>query len=205
MEQTAVSLNFSNIVQLVLGTGFVTALFNQGIGWVRDWRKDKTVNNRMALYSAARLATQLESFCIVCARAILESDRYTGSGGRDGNEEFKIPELGDFPNDIEWKSIEPKLCAKVLTLRNIITLSHGEIHDGVYYLSPGDEMEGHQVYCEQTGLRGFLAWQVAIDLRDHYGLPSFDPKQVSWDVEKIIKEYHDKAKENLSKRSIDQI
>lgn len=196
METAATSLTSGDIIKLVLSTGIFTALINQGITWLKDWRKDKEINERMAQYSALRIAIDLEAFAISCAKAISDSNFFSQTDGHAGSQHSKIPSLLEYPKDIDWRLIERSLCERTLALRNEIELCQGEIdfwYEIDYECIPS-------ACCEQTGTCGYRAWKLANDLRKFYKLSSFDPRQISWDIEAILKDIHDKA---LAKQKCD--
>ena len=49
----------------------------------------------------------------------------------------------------------------------------------------------------RAGTSGYRAWQLAEDLRGRYRLPSFVPKDFSWDAINTLKEHHDRELERI--------
>lgn len=187
------SLNTSDLLKLILGTGLFSALVSQVIGWFIDWQKDKKTNSRMAQYSALRIAVDMESFAINCAKAISDNDLFIQFSGHAGTQHSKIPTLVKYPDDVDWRSMDASLCARILSFRNEIELSQ-ELVDSWYEF----DYECIPSSCsEQIAICGYRSWALASDLRSFYKLPSFHPEQLSWDVEAILKNPYDKAMTRL--------
>lgn len=189
METTNLSLNGWDILKVAISAGIVTAIITQLLTWLRDLHKDKTTNARIASYSALRLAVELEAFSIACADAISEADLSASSGGHAGRIHTKIPNLQSFPEDIDWRTLDPSISAKVLTIRNEITVAQQSID--FWYEVDHDCVPNACV--DQLGLCGYRAWKTAVELRKRYGLPPFDPTVLSWNVEECLKRQNDLA------------
>ena len=186
---TAISINSWDIIKLALSAGVVTALINQGINWFKEWKKEKKLIERLSQYSALRITIELETFAISCADVISDIDMYYDSAGHAGRKHTIIPILAEYSDDVDWKSLDICLCTRIFTLRNEIMLSQGAID---FWYEIDDECV--PTTCrEQTGKCGYRAWQLANELRNFYKLLQFDPKQLSWDIESILKKHHDQA------------
>ena len=181
---TTISVTWWDIARFALTTGLVTALFNQGIGWFRDWRKESTVTIRDATYAAMRIAVLLEAFAMECASLIEENAFAEKSGGPSTQ---KLPSLSEYPTDIDWKSLDSSLAAQSLSIRNELRLSVRTIA----FWSGEEPAEIPSVCSNQAGKCGYRAWQLATALRRHYKLPSFDPTQGYWDLVGTLQKRHD--------------
>lgn len=186
---TSSALGGWDIIKLVISTGVVTTIINQGVSWFRDSRKDTKANAKIANYSALCLAVELEAFSIACADAISASHMASNSEGYAGRQHTKVPDLQSFPKDIDWKILDPSISAKILTFRNELTLAHQAI---VFWYDVASECVPNEC-LKQLGLCGYRAWMMAAELRERYNIPCFDPKILSWDVETLLKKEYDQA------------
>jgi hypothetical protein len=56
--------------------------------------------------------------------------------------------------------------------------------------------------CDQeAGKCGYIAWELAADLRRRYHLGAFGPKQTSYDILSVLKPLHEKALREAKERS----
>jgi hypothetical protein len=189
MEPSPAPISWTDILKVALSTGIVAALINQGITWLRDWRKESSTIQRNATYLALRVAVILEQFAIMCADVIGDNVLYRDSDGHAGKSHGSLPPLGEYPTDADWKSVDPAFSARALALRNEIFLSDGAI--AFVWEVDHDTVQG--ACNEHAGKCGYRAWQLAVDLRKRYGLPEFDPKQTHWDIVPVLKESFDAA------------
>jgi len=180
-------MELSAILTLAFSTGLLTAVFNQLIGWSREARHERLGTERDARYLAIRLAVILERFTIDCAEAIAAQDMYNQSDGNAGAAHGTLPDLPPYPDEADWKALEPDYLARALTLRNELPLSDKAIafwEDIDRDCIPGE--------CDQQcGKCGYMAWLLAADMRQHYHLGVFDPKYTSWDIVKTLKPLYD--------------
>jgi len=190
MEPTPIVVSGWDIVKFALGTGVVTAVANNLLGWWRDWKKEGTTTIRDARYLAMRVAVTLDRFAIECANSIGDNELFSGSQGHAGTVHGRLPPLEEYPTDADWKALDPSLSARALSLRNDLRLSEGIIKFW-WEIEPGDQGILMTTCDGQAGTCGYRAWQLAADMRRHYGLPEFDPKPTSWDVVTVLKEQYD--------------
>lgn len=189
METANLSLKGWDVLKVAVSTGIVTAIITQLLTWLRELHKDKSANARIASYAALRLAVDLEGFSIACADAISEAHLSQSSGGYAGRVHTKIPDLLPFPADVDWRALEPSISAKILTIRNEITVAQQSID--FWYEVDHDCVPN--ACLDQLGLCGYRAWKTAVELRKSYGLPPFDPTVLSWNVEECLKKQNDVA------------
>lgn len=203
MEPTPIVVSGWDIVKFALGTGVVTALANNLLGWWRDWKKEGITTIRDARYLAMRVAVTLDRFAIECAKSISDNSMFSSSGGHAGNAHGTLPSLEEYPTDADWKALDPSLSARALSLRNELYLSEGQIAFW-WEIEPGDQGIMMNACDGQAGKCGYRAWQLAADMRRHYGLPEFDPKQTNWDVVRVLKEEHDQELKRMKDSAADR-
>jgi hypothetical protein len=189
MEVTTVSLKGWDVLKLALSAGIVTALITQLLTWLRDLHKDNKTNARMASFSALRLAVELEAFSIACADAISDTHLSESSEGHAGCAHTKIPKLSVFPEDIDWRTLDPSISAKVLTIRNEITTAQQKID--FWYEIDFDCVPN--ACLDQLGLLGYRAWMLAVELRKRHNIPLLDPTQLAWNIEECLRKQSDAA------------
>jgi|SRR6266851_4312275 len=99
MAATQTVLSISDILTLAFSTGVITALLNNLLGWLRDWKKDHTSTKRDPRYSAMRIAVILEKFAIECANVISDNDLYKKAEGHAGAAHGTLPPLSPHSPD----------------------------------------------------------------------------------------------------------
>ena len=186
-EATGVRMELSTILTLAFSTGLLTAVFNQSIGWWREARHERLASARDARYLAIRLAVMLERFAIDCAEAVAAQNMYNQSDGHAGVLHGTLPDLPPYPDEADWKTLEPDFLARVPTLRNELPLSD----KAIAFWEEIDRECIPQECNQQCGKCGYMAWVLAADMRRHYRLGAFDPKLASWDIVKTLKPLHD--------------
>jgi hypothetical protein len=190
MEPTPVVVSGWDIVKFALGTGVVTAVANNLLGWLRDWKKEGTTSTRDARYLAMRVAVTLDEFAIECAKSIRDNQIYIESMGHAGTRHGKLPPLSEYPTDADWKALDPSLSTRALSFCNELRLSEGII--GLWWdIEPGDQGILMNTCDGQAGKCGYRAWQLAADMRRHYGLPEFEPEHTGWNIVPELKQEHD--------------
>jgi hypothetical protein len=147
---------------------------------------------------ALRLAAILEGYAYDCASFI--GDNANAEHGPD--DEFpawkvRLPDLPPLPEEKEgWHSLDLRLAARVLDVRNHLAGSQGVINatnefETMPYL--GDELDEH------AGARGHEAWALAKDLRNRYGLPPFEPV---WDFSQTLSSARQRAEKSTANTPI---
>ena len=190
MEPTAVSLPFVEVLKLALGTGLVATVATQGIAWLIDRSKSSKTTQTEATYLAARLAVTFEHFAIACADQIADNDMFRDSEGHAGKPHATLPELGEFPSQANWTTLDPVLLSRSFSLPNELLLGERMI---AFWSDVDRDPSLVRSACDaRSGVSGYRAWQLAEDLRSRYGLPSFVPRDFSWDAIKTLKERHDR-------------
>lgn len=151
-----------------VGTGLVTYL-----GHRLTVRRDSEVERlRHATFLAVRVSAVLHPFVMSCVEVV--ADR----GYRDQQGELfpdSVPPTLELPQDVDWRSIDPLLMDRVLSLPNEIasaekTISFvAEVQSG-----PPDHEEWFEERRFAWAGLGLLALDIARDLRDRYELPQLD-------------------------------
>ncbi|WP_155634426.1 hypothetical protein [Burkholderia stagnalis] len=157
----------------ILLTGVTAALFNQGITWLKDSRRDKAVHRREQYNTALVLAVALERFAIDCASCVGDVRNELDELSRSGLDSYgaltttAIPLL-EIPPGIDWRWIRPDLASAALALSPQVEVSNGSIRFIGSVANPDDASEE---CVRQAGMRGLEAWCVAEKIRPAHGLP----------------------------------
>jgi hypothetical protein len=188
---------FSTIAVAALSTGLATAIFNQGISWWREHTLEMRATGKEARYLAIRLAVILERFALDCADGIAGQKMYNRHGPEVGRAHGALPDLAPYPDESEWKSLEPDFLARALTLRNELVLA-----DRAIGFWADVEPECVPGTCdEECGKCGFFAWTLAANLRRHYRFSPFAPDKTSWSIVDTLKREHDSAMKKARERA----
>jgi hypothetical protein len=202
MEGAVASLTtVSGLLTFAATAGVISALLNQVFGIARDWVTARTKRKSEAGYLALRLAALLEGYAYTCASFI--GDMSVSTSQQSPDEQYpewntKLPPLPTFPEEKEgWHSIDLKLAARALDLRNHLAGSQGVIDTTVEFAMDDleDELEEH------AGERGREAWTLAEDLRRRYGLPPFVPV---WDFTRSLEDAVKRARKAKDERAQSQ-
>lgn len=110
-------MDLKTIIGLLLGSsvigGVISGLIAQGAPW---WR-EKLANDKVAAFSALRLALMLEEFAGDCAITYGDFDTYRSSRGGAGALPSGLPKLQDYLGDIAWQALGTAMATKVLHFR----------------------------------------------------------------------------------------
>jgi len=180
-------MDILTVVLAVLGTsiftGLATAMFNEFFVHYRE----RAALTRDARYLAIRLAVIAEQFAIECADRIASQQMHRQSGGGAGQSHGAVPELPSYPDQAKWETLDAGLLARALSLRNELPLSD----KAIAFWADVDRECIPKECDQQCGKCGYMAWELAVDIRAHYGFPVFDPKRANWDIVATLKEGHE--------------
>lgn len=163
-------------VVTTFGTWIVT---RYSVSQERQARQEEL--DRHGTYLAVRVSSILDPF-VMAAVEVVNDRGYPDQDGELGPDSVE-PSL-DLPNDVDWKSIDPHLMDRILTLPNEIQRAEKSLsHVAEYVSGPPDHDEWFSERRYQWGRIGILALDLARDLRNRYKLrqPDFsqyDPRDV---------------------------
>ncbi|WP_158810159.1 hypothetical protein [Beijerinckia sp. L45] len=146
-------------------TGLLTTILNQGVGWFRDWYQQKKLKETQAVYLALQLCVVLDNFVNSCIyrhwhdKEDLKDARHL---------DYKLPVLSAYPIDAsDWKSFyqsAPKLAAHVMAFPNEIMSAESSCQ--FQGMREGNPFAS----ADETIVAGMRAWELAQDIRKHFGL-----------------------------------
>jgi hypothetical protein len=187
------------LVSVALGSGLVSGLVTQVIGWKIKERDDERQIRRVSSFLAISIASNLEKFSIECASVIQNIANHSSSEGEIG-EIADLPSLPEYPSNLDWTGFEGVLCSRVLSLRLELELSRRAVDFSFElegHLAGGDEVS------RQASSIGLRAWQLATDLRRYYDLPHFRIDEYGWDFTRVLEEEAQKSREKNTAVDVD--
>lgn len=163
---------FATAVLTTVGTLIVT----QYGSWKNKAEKQEE-RTRSGQYLSARVVTVLDPFIMQCAEVVSDDGVYDEEGYRHTS--ISAPAI-EYPQDVDWKAIDPELMYRVLMLPNQVADAEQSIGNvGEHVASPPDYEEYFEERQFQYAKVGLIALQLASDLRCASHLP---PKDYSaWD------------------------
>jgi hypothetical protein len=194
----AATFPWLQVATILAGNGIITYL----VTWVREAKREQETRMRDGRYTALRIAAVLERFAHECAEMISHNKDADPHFEPAPAPRFKLPELGAYPTDADWKALEPALASRAVALPLEVEVSQGHIDfwwrvDGDAYYMMGEA-------DNQAGKCGYRAWTLATDLRRHYELPDAHLLEVSWAWVDELKEHHRQAMERLAARKAEE-
>lgn len=147
---------------VLLFSGLVSAVVGVSVPWIRDAITEKKRMKREARYAAIRIAVELERYSQDCWALIQRMDGETERAVTPVNP--SLPDLPNFPPDIEWKALKQDLAAEVLSFSNgVRRASHAAEYSRAFESNPYD-------YEVQANVLGADAYRIAMHVREKYQL-----------------------------------
>jgi hypothetical protein len=172
-HQTAdAAWTWSAILTLAFSTGVFTAVFNQGIAWLKETRQSREKDRRTAKASALLLVEMLTSYAQECnsRSSYNRYDKYSGTGyGRYSD----MPVLPPYPEGVEWAVLPSKIAAGLRDLRNEVNEAKRDIDEAAEVVDPD---EAADVATDRCVVIGYMALRISRRLRKYYG---FGPYQAA--------------------------
>jgi hypothetical protein len=179
-----------DLIKIILG-GSVGGLSVQGIVWLKERNVRKSEKIDKARVVALQIAVTLESFAQDCATMITENEVYEDTRGTVGNHSGSVPNLPEYPSELEWNTLDHQLASDVFGLRGI------KKHcDGIVNFWADADPEPDRIRREasnQSGRCGLQAWNLAVRLRAQYSLPATSPNVGRWNFVETLRERHEAA------------
>lgn len=189
------AIDWLDIGKIVGLSAIVGSLANAALEhFVTHRRKWKSERN----YLAIRLIVVLERFSVDCAEAISQSYLAEQSKGGTGDRIGEIPTIGGFPNDADWKALDPILAERVLSFPTQLELAKHYIA-GLWHTSDEDYFY-EDVQC-RTASYGLDVWSLALDLRNLCKVPASNLNKSGWDFIDSLRETVRTVDERRKKRA----
>jgi hypothetical protein len=182
-------VNGWEVLRLALAAGVVTTLLNLGVTWWREGRKERRSTEQAARYLAMRVAVTLEAFVAETASRVAGNQLHISSEGYAGTSHDELADLDKYPEDADWRSLDPALAERALTLRN----EHRWTRQNIAYeaeFEPG--RPSSEIRDEEGATLALRAWALAVSLRKHYGIRALDFAVADWDRVQVLQEAADR-------------
>jgi hypothetical protein len=163
---TQVALAWSNIATLVIGTGLLTAILNQVVGFFLG----VLARRRQARSLALKLLDALETFANACGHAVAETEYNSDDDTLLPNQIPALPALRPLGDNGEWAAFNKGLSTAAATMNNERDQALQSVKDALSLV--GQEHEADYVfrnYYERVSSIGLRAAYLARDLRKKYG------------------------------------
>lgn len=142
----------------ILATAALTATAAQ----VAVWAKDKWIAGGEARFSALYAALFFEEYAGACSHRLGEYEAFISSDGHAGTDHSALPDLPDFPKEIDWRRIGIRLTETAFAYRVRNQAACGKIAD--LYDFDGPDGGDHEVIMQLIG-QGLGALAVAAHIR----------------------------------------
>lgn len=150
--------DWAPISKTVVGAGVGTAVVQGAISLYRD-RRDKRLQ---AAYIAMRVAVILEEFVVKCVHRAWHDQADLNEGAIELS--YELPTLSQYPQESDWKSLDPKLAGRALSFPNELTSANMSCQ------FQGTREGNKTASATETVDAGVRAWVLAQDLRRKYRL-----------------------------------
>ncbi|WP_436063723.1 MULTISPECIES: hypothetical protein [unclassified Phenylobacterium] len=144
----------------------LAAIFTQGLGWLRDFWRERRDGKFAALY----IATALEAYARTCATLVSESETYDRSDQNAGKPHGNIVDMPEYP-DVEWKAFGIKDSEKAMAFRTKID-SDRSMFTGLWEHLDEDDIVPE--VREKAAQHGLTALGMASTLRAKHNLLPLD-------------------------------
>lgn len=176
----------------ILGTALVTAAATQGA----IWSKEKWVAGTEGRFSALYAALFFEEYAGACSTRLGEYEAFISSDGHAGVDHGALPELPNFPNEIEWRRVGIRLTEEAHAYRVKHQAASGKIAD-LYDFDPPDGGD-HELIMQLIG-QGLEALALAGRIRKAGRLQPAPIPDPDYTVERHLLERR-AAREDLRQR-----
>ncbi len=192
--------------------GLIGVIVGAAITWLQAYWTNKQATNKNARYLAIRIVCILDKYLVDCAEVVKDDGLSFGQRTPDGclAPQVKAPGPPVYPDDVDWKSIDPELMYQILSLPSEVEGGDRMIKATEDISGPPDYeswfLERKFYYCQF----GLMAYALSEKLAEKYKIkkktynnwdPAADLKQEFEKVSEIRKvkhkQFHDFVKRHL--------
>lgn len=151
-------------------------------------------NNSEATYAAIRILCVLDEFIEDCVKVSYDD----GETDSEGIYHYRsdLPDIIDYPSDINWKSMDHNLVFEILNINNLILDSQNYLRVAIdHWIDPPyDDLGGERKY--QYSSLGLIAINISEKLRKKYSIPEIEKinKAEDWDIKEFLESTKTKNK-----------
>jgi hypothetical protein len=166
--------------------GFIGVIVGASISWLKESFNEHSQRSRNARYLAVRVICILDEFVDVCLNVALDNGEPTwnpSNGEESCGVRVQAPQELNFPNDLDWKSIDSKLMYEILKLPNQLSVTNRNIYEASDPVTLPDTDATFEARWEGYSNLGQTATRLVTKLRKTYKLPppdltDFNPQQI---------------------------
>ena len=148
----------------------VGAIVGSCIVVLREWLSSKVDSRKRGKYLAIRVVITLDRFVDQCAIVSLDDGHLEGFR-EEATATTEDPSPIDFPEDVDWRSIDHQMAYDLLSLDNKLYDARQAINAAADYASAPDYDEYYETRRYRYALLGLEAARLARILRDTHDLP----------------------------------
>jgi hypothetical protein len=143
---------------------------------VRDIWADRRTRSRSARYLAIRVVCLLDKYVEHCAEVATDDGLCQGQRDPEGclRAQVSPPDSPEFPQDVDWKSINPELMYRLLSLPNEADAAARRVNAMWEFADPPDFDEFFEERQDQYGKLGLAAFALTQEIRKKYRIPPQD-------------------------------
>lgn len=142
----------------ILATAIITSATTTGFASL----KERWMRSREAKFSALYAALFFEEYAVACSHCMGEIDDSISSGGHAGIDHQDLPDLPDWPKEIDWRQVGIRQTERAFGFRVQLEAAARKIA----YLYDFDPPDGGAIELrDQLTARGLEALAIAADIR----------------------------------------
>jgi hypothetical protein len=192
-------LQFTNAIFGLIGVVLAVLLIG-----IKEWWRERQDRKRHANYLAIRVVCVLDEFCERCTEIVSDDGKNHGQRGPNGELEpqVSLPDGLIFPDNVDWKAIDPSLMYRILALPSRIKTDNNAVSFISEFVSfPPDFDEYFEERQYRYACRGLEAVELAQALRSKYTIPDrefgdWDPTQKLRDRKAEIENLREERERN---------
>jgi hypothetical protein len=164
---------------------FLGAVIGSTVTAGGDWIAYRFTTRQRAAYLTIRVVNELDPFVDKCALVAID-DGALSRGLPDRIVDIETPEAPRFPDDLDWRSIDPQIAFNLLSLNNKLEQARRDVGLAMEYAETENDLDQYYDTRRNAFAKlGIEAAEIGRGLRETYGLPrrSFD----RWNPEEELK------------------
>lgn len=182
--------------------GLVGVIIGAGISWGQAWWVSKQERNRHANYFAIRVVHALRRYAFQCSLVATDDGLVMGQRDEDGCLSPQAADPGPirYPDDIDWKSIAPKIVNSLLSLQSQAEAADRIISSAAEICGPPDFEDAFEARQLQYSMIGLNVLSIEKELCKIYKIPAEDSLE-DWNPSLVFEKTIKNIEESQIRRS----
>jgi hypothetical protein len=162
-------------------SGLLGVVVGATLSWLRELWSENRHRTRHARYVAIRVVCALDRYVDRCADVASDDGLCQGQPNAEGCLEAQVdpPPPPAFSEDLDWKSIEPALMYRILSLPSEAESAKRLIDAVADFTGPPDYEPFFEERQDQYAKLGLAAYSLTEEIRKKYGIPA--QERGEWD------------------------